>query len=179
VFEALGIDSADVEGFDLGGMFAGELASLLHDRVRKLVLVAPFGLWLDEAQPVDFFGLPLGELPGVFFADPESPVAKAYFAQPESQEDLLEYTVQRSRALAASSKFLWPIPDRGLAKRLHRIRAETLVAWGTKDALMPPLYGECFAQVIPNARLETVEGGHMLHLEEPERLAEVVRGFLA
>src|SRR2546428_9090439 len=40
------------------------------------------------------------------------------------------------------AKFVWPIPDRGLKKRLHRITAPTLVLWGEADRANPLVYAE-------------------------------------
>jgi pimeloyl-ACP methyl ester carboxylesterase len=41
-------------------------------------------------------------------------------------------------------KLLFPIPDRGLAQRLHRITAKTLIVWGREDALIHTVYGDAF-----------------------------------
>jgi hypothetical protein len=48
-------------------------------------------------------------------------------------------------AMATIAKFLWPLPDRGMHKRLNRVRAETLVAWPEWDGVVSPEYaGELF-----------------------------------
>ena len=52
-------------------------------------------------------------------------------------------------SLACTGKFVWPIPDKGLKKRLHRITAPTLVLWGEQDGLVPPIYASDFEQAIP------------------------------
>ncbi|HEU5320612.1 MAG TPA: hypothetical protein VFX28_07405 [Methylomirabilota bacterium] len=45
--------------------------------------------------------------------------------------------------------------------------------------MIPPAYGEAWARGIPGARLVTIErSGHLPPLEQPERFAEVVLGFL-
>ena len=49
-----------------------------------------------------------------------------------------------ARHLGMAGKILFPIPDRGLAQRLYRITAKTLIVWGREDALIPPVYGETF-----------------------------------
>jgi hypothetical protein len=33
----------------------------------------------------------------------------------------------------ATGKFIWPIPDKGLKKRIHRVKAPTLLVWGRED----------------------------------------------
>jgi pimeloyl-ACP methyl ester carboxylesterase len=81
--------------------------------------------------------------------------------------------------MGATGKFLWPIPDKGLKKRIHRIQVPTLVVWGKDDRIVPPAYAEEFVRRIPGARAETVgQAGHAPHLEQPDAVARLVRGFL-
>jgi hypothetical protein len=46
-------------------------------------------------------------------------------------------------AMGCVAKFLWPLPDRGLSKRLHRVSAPTLVIC-EDDALIPVHYAQEF-----------------------------------
>ena len=48
-------------------------------------------------------------------------------------------------AMGATGKFVWPIPDKGLKKRLHRITAPTLIVWGREDRLISAVYAQEFA----------------------------------
>jgi pimeloyl-ACP methyl ester carboxylesterase len=55
-----------------------------------------------------------------------------------------------------------------------------LVVHGTLDELLPVHNGHMIAGLIPDARLEILEGiGHMFFLELPERTAELVREHAA
>jgi 3-oxoadipate enol-lactonase len=59
------------------------------------------------------------------------------------------------------------------------IRAPVLVASGTHDFLWPPAIGLEVAKLIPGARFELMEdAGHFPHLQAPETLVRLVRGFL-
>jgi pimeloyl-ACP methyl ester carboxylesterase len=101
------------------------------------------------------------------------------FALPEDPEARVLTRVQLQWAMGATGKFLWPIPDKGLKKRLHRVRAPTLLVWGEEDRIVPPVYAAEFARRIPGARVETVDrAGHAPHLEQPETVARLVRDFL-
>jgi pimeloyl-ACP methyl ester carboxylesterase len=83
-------------------------------------------------------------------------------------------------AMGATGKFLWPIPDKGLKKRLHRVQAPTLLVWGKEDRIVPPVYAEEFARRIAGARVALVDhAGHAPHLEQPEAVGRLVRGFLS
>ena len=55
-------------------------------------------------------------------------------------------------AIGCTAKFVWPVPDRGLDRRLHRITAPTLVIWGKQDALVSSVYAEEFGSRIAGAR---------------------------
>ncbi|HZE36906.1 MAG TPA: alpha/beta fold hydrolase, partial [Candidatus Eisenbacteria bacterium] len=70
-------------------------------------------------------------------------------------------------------------PDKGLKKRIHRVKAPTLLIWGAEDRIAPPFYAEEFARQITGARIESVKGaGHAPHLEQPATVSDLVREFL-
>jgi pimeloyl-ACP methyl ester carboxylesterase len=90
--------------------------------------------------------------------------------QPESDPKFLEaFVIRNTRQLAMAGKLLFPIPDRGLAERLYRIRAKTVLAWGESDRVIPPAYGEAFCRGIPGAELIRLPAaGHMVIVEQPD-----------
>lgn len=102
------------------------------------------------------------------------------FAPSEDPEARLATRVQLMWAMGATGKFIWPIPDKGLKKRIHRIKAPNLLIWGKEDRLVPPVYADEFARRIAGARVETVDqAGHAPHLDQPEAVARLVRDFLS
>jgi pimeloyl-ACP methyl ester carboxylesterase len=63
--------------------------------------------------------------------------------------------------------------------RLMAIDKPTLVIHGTEDRMLPVINGELIARLIPNSRLELLEGlGHMFWWEQPQRAAELVRSHV-
>ena len=59
------------------------------------------------------------------------------------------------------------------------IRIPTLVASGAHDFLWPPEIGRQVADLIPGAKFVTIEdAGHFPHLQAPETLIGMARGFL-
>ena len=92
-------------------------------RFSHLVLIDPFGLWLPDVPTLDYFVLPPAELAEALYHDPGSPAAQATARAPEGQEALIAYMLERAQSMAAAARYLWPIPDRGLSKRLHRVTA--------------------------------------------------------
>ena len=78
-----------------------------------------------------------------------------------------------------TGKIVWPIPDKGLKKRIHGIAAPTLIVWGQADAVIAPAYAHEFARRIARARLALIaNAGHLPHLERPDEVVPLVRKFL-
>ena len=177
LLDVLGIERATVVGHSFGGMVAAELAATSPHRVERLVLVAPFGLWRDDHPVPDISGVPRASIPGLILADPEGPVAALLPApDPTDPEQLFRASLTMSSIL----QFIWPLPDKGLSKRLYRLQAPTLVVWGAEDRLVHPAYGEDFVAAIADSRLVTIDGaGHLPQLEQPEATIGAVREFLA
>ena len=179
LLDALGLEAPNIVGHFLGGMIAAEMAALRPSSVDKLVLAAPAGLWLDHDPGVDYFATPIDELRGVLFADANSDAAKSILPEPKDDLERGTQIIERVRSLATVGKFLWPIPDKGLKKRMSRITAPTLIIVGEQDKIVPPSYAGEFASRIAGAKTQTIEGaGHMMTLERPAEFAETVRGFL-
>ena len=77
------------------------------------------------------------------------------------------------------AKFMWPIPERGLARRLPRIGAPSLVVYGAQDKFVPPDYAEDFVAGLPNASSRLVsDAGHMVPIESPDELLALINEFL-
>jgi pimeloyl-ACP methyl ester carboxylesterase len=180
LFDALGLDRPDVVGASLGGMIAAEIAANDQSRVRRLALIAPAGLWLEEAQIPDIFALLPHEVVQLVVADPDGPLAQAMLQGPETIEGKMEAYIARVQVMQAAAKLLWPIPDKGLSRRAHRIKAPTLLLWGKQDRLIPPVYAQAFARLIPDTRTTLIDNaGHMLPLEQTARAVDAVASFLA
>jgi pimeloyl-ACP methyl ester carboxylesterase len=180
-FRSLGIVGAPVIGQSYGGMWAAELASCFTDLFSKVVLLAPAGLW-NESHPwnLDFMSAPSEQLPGLLFFDPTADGPKAMFPPPRDPKEALEGAVAAIWGLGCVAKFLWPVPDRGLSKRLHRVMSPTLIVWGQNDRLIPAAYAQEFGTRIPNSRVEVLSNcGHIPQVEHTGKTLDLVQGFLA
>lgn len=180
IFDALGLDRPAVVGHSFGGMLAAELAATDPGRVAKLVLFCPIGLWTDGRAWANPQLLSLEELAAAAFADPAGPVATAALTMPEDPEALGEALIGLTWAMGVAGKFWWPIPDRGLRRRIHRIAAPTLVVWGEADGIISPDYAADFARLVPGGRAEVLPGAaHVPQLERFDVVAPMVSEFLA
>jgi pimeloyl-ACP methyl ester carboxylesterase len=177
--DASGLSGLPLVGHGLGGMFAAELAAVQPERFTHLVLLAPFGLWLPDAPTLDFFAASPAQLSAALYCDQTSPAALAASRAPTEQAALIEQALERAKSQASAARYLWPIPNRGLSKRLHRVKAPTLIVWGERDGVVPPAYAEAFRAGISGARLEVIpEAAHSLLDEQPDRVATVALDFL-
>jgi len=177
LLEGAGLEGADLVGASVGGLLAAEVAALSRATVRRLVLVAPYGLF-DAAQPTrDVFAVKQDEMPRWLCAHPDRLLER--MAPPEGA-DATEWMIGLSRANVAAARLLWPLGDRGLAKRLHRIVAPTLVVWGTDDRVIPPAYAHRFAAGVGGeVETRTIAGaGHLVDVDAPEELARAVLAFV-
>jgi pimeloyl-ACP methyl ester carboxylesterase len=183
LLSGLGLDRAALVGHSFGAMVACEVAAAYPGRTGRLALLAPIGLWRDDAPVVNWMLLTPSELAGQVFRDPEGDGAQRLFgssAEPADAEARVMARVRLAWAMGTTGKFIWPLPDKGLTKRLHRVTAPTLLVWGRDDRLVPPAYADEFARRITGARVETVEqAGHAPQLERPEPVARLVRDFLS
>jgi pimeloyl-ACP methyl ester carboxylesterase len=167
-------------GHGLGGMFAAELAAVQPQRFARLILLAPLGLWDPDRPVLDFFAAEPSELAAALYHDPTSPAARAATEPPAPESDgFVDYMLDRAKAMATAAKYLWPIPNRGLSRRLHRVTMPTLLLWGESDRLCPPSYGDAFQAALPTAELVTVPAaGHMLPQEQPAAVANLITRFV-
>lgn len=182
LFDSLGLEAPAVVGHSFGGMIAAELAATNPERVSRLVLIDPIGLWRDDHPVRNWMATPFGDLPKYLFANQDHPMAQMISAAAritQISEAQMDMQIQLMWSLACSGKFVWPIPDRGLSKRIHRISAPTLIIWGKQDGIAPPVYAGEFASRIANSRVELVnDAGHIPQLEQTATVSRLVSDYL-
>jgi pimeloyl-ACP methyl ester carboxylesterase len=179
LLEAAGLAGADLVGLGPGGLLAAEAAAFSPPLVKRLALVAPFGLF-DEREPVaDLWAKRPTELPAAFSAKPAEFAAQLLAPPPGA--DPIEFQIQQVRALEAAARLLWPFGERGLAKRLHRISAPTLLVWGSEDRIVPASYAKRFAAgTAGRTRIRSLPGaGHRADFDAPDALARAILAFTA
>ncbi len=175
LLEAAGLQGADLVGTSAGGTLASE-AAIFASFVKRLVLVAPFGLWADSEPVADGFAVPPGDT-SLMTAAPEKLAAEI---APGEGVDPIEYQVTMLRTSETVARLLWPTTDTGVAKRLHRITVPTLVLWGSEDRLIPASYAKRYADAIAGPTIvRSIEGaGHLAHVDAPEAVASAILEFL-
>jgi pimeloyl-ACP methyl ester carboxylesterase len=179
LFDRLGLAAPfALVGHSFGGLVAAELAAAAPASVSKLALIDPIGLWRDDKPVKNWMVLRDTERRSSLFADPDGAAAKAFFATPEDAKERAAVLAPFVWAQACTGKFVWPVPDRGLKNRIHRIVVPTLLVWGDNDRIIAPAYAEEFAKGIRGARVKQIaKAGHLPHLEQAEAVAKAVIDF--
>ena len=197
LMDSIGVAGATVVGHSLGGGIALQMAYLFPDRVDALVLVSSGGLgrelnpllraatlpgselvlpliasrWLHDAgdTALNLWGR-LG-LPRISPSSDEawrnlstladSATRTAFLSTSRSVIDFFGQTVTATNRLP------------GLASR------PSLVIWGARDRIVPPSHLETARAALPSASVEIfARSGHFPHLDEPDRFAGALEGFL-
>ena len=182
IVDGAGLSGADLVGASVGGAFAAEMAAIFPGQVRRLALIAPFGLFDDKEPAADPWAQRKDVLPGLLCANAAN--WNELVAPPEGANSV-EWPIEMTRASEAAARAFWPLGNTRLEKRLGLISAPTLILWGDRDALLPPSYAGKFAQGINKGsngatRVETVgNAGHLAYLDQPDAVARAVLGHFA
>ena len=190
VLRGIGAGPATVLGLSMGGMIAQELAVRHPELVEQLVLVGtrpPAPNHIRAAAPVLDRELDhlLGSVPrsgaplDAFFRSLWEPQCAPGFADrhPDLFDELVAQIVTRPTPRAAAIHQLRAIAAWSGGGRLARIKAPTVVVHGALDELIPVGNGMQLARHIPGARyIELPTVGHLVPIEAPDVLAEVIEG---
>ena len=183
VLRKLGLQGAAVVGQSMGGMVACDLAAFYPGLFSKLAPLGPCGLWRDDAPSgiPDLYTSPPEAMPGFLFHDfATTPGAMEMFTPPPNPEMMPAFIAQLVWQQGVAGKFLWPFPDYGLRKRLHRITIPTLILWGENDRVTPAAHAEDFHKGIPGSKVKIYpKCGHILQMEKLNDAANDIKMFLA
>jgi 3-oxoadipate enol-lactonase len=184
LMDAIGVDTADVEGFSLGGTIAMRAGIDHPDRIRRLALVATSSRvgrsaaewYRRRVEMVDAKDPLLRETldrdTADVYAEAPAEVDEGLLIRRQSTADPRGY-----RNACAAMAGLNAAP---LDPELRAITAPTLVVASEKDNHCPPRAAEIIASGIGGSRLEILPGaGHAIPVEKPRELASLINSFLA
>jgi pimeloyl-ACP methyl ester carboxylesterase len=188
--EALDLSDATVVGNDTGGALTQIAATTDPERVGRLVLTScdafdnfppPLFRWvlaparIPGAIPVAYGGLRARRLRRL-------PIAYGWLSneapEPEADDSYVLPVLTNGGVRRDLRKLLAGLDPRhtlDAAAKLAAFDKPVLIAWSANDRFFPPAHAERLAKLIPDARLEWVEGARTFSPEDaPERLAELI-----
>jgi pimeloyl-ACP methyl ester carboxylesterase len=173
-----GVGPIDVIGFSMGGWIAAEMAAADPAMFERVVLVAPLGIRPAQGEILDFLAMTMRRHVMATVSKQGAAEAKALYGGGVSPEQYELFEAAR----AESSRLAWEpyMHDATLPHRLGGLQGpQTLIVWGEADQVVPRGCAEAYAQAIPGARLEIIEGaGHRPEIEAPGRFVELVSALL-
>lgn len=170
------LEHVAVVGSSIGGWIASTMAVLDADRGRidRLALLDAVGVDVPGEPIRDISGLDPRGLAAYSWHDPER-FLRTLATMPD---EALRAAQQNRIALQALAGEPY-MHDPHLLPRLAGVRIPVLGIWGASDRVVTPAYGRAMLAAFPDSRFEVVpEAGHLPHLEQPERTAAVLDGFL-
>ena len=87
--------------------------------------MAPLGIFDPSHPGIDLYAMPGSQRLSSLFAGPVPAPFYTAFAELGEEQGVARYLAQ-----VAGASLVWPIPDRDLDTRIHRIRPPALVLWG-------------------------------------------------
>jgi pimeloyl-ACP methyl ester carboxylesterase len=173
LFDALKIETMSIVGLSMGGYLAAKLASEHGHRIKKLVLVAPYGLFVPEHPTLDIIAVPGEELVPMLVSNFDA-LKKRLPEKPD-----MDFVGARYREATSFARLFWEHPtDPKFPRHLHRVTMPTLIVWGDEDRLIPVQQSQHWRKLIPNSELMVVKGGgHIVQLDKPE-VVDAIGKFL-
>jgi 3-oxoadipate enol-lactonase len=189
LLDALEVDSAHVLGISMGGMVAQELAlggRAGIERIRTLTLGCTHCGGEGSAPRSEAVtrrlteGMSSGVRERAIRAVWEANVSPAFAANEEAYARFLGIGMRRGVSIEVIMAQMRAIAEHDTSARLPQLRLPTLVIHGTLDEMLSVQNARMIAGLIPDSRLEILEGvGHMFFWEQPERSAELIRAHAA
>jgi pimeloyl-ACP methyl ester carboxylesterase len=183
----LGIDSANVFGFSMGGMIALHLVLRHPERVKRLILGCTSGggrLAIPPDAPViESLVNPVssGDRYDDFINGMWVSISDSFCeSNPDTVEQLAQLAANNPQTPEGYTSQMQAILNHDMADRLGEIRVPVMVLHGDSDRLMPPENGRLLAANISGARLILYPGaGHMFFIEQSARVNRDIRDFFA
>ncbi|TIH07069.1 alpha/beta fold hydrolase [Pseudomonas leptonychotis] len=188
VLEQLQVPRAVVAGNSFGGQLAWQFALDHPQRVERLVLVDAAGYPRNAtSMPIGFRLAQIPALAPVMANVLPRPMIEAsirnVYGDPGQVSDELidryyELTLRAGNRDALRQRFIQVEAGQSYT-RISELKMPTLILWGGRDELIPPVNAERFKRDIKGSRLVLFdELGHVPQEEDPARTVAVLMGFL-
>ena len=183
--DSMGIESAHILGFSFGAGYALELAHKHPERVGKIVAICPGGV--TSEMPLTVRMMESGLFGGIAsrmynLKSVKKMLNECVFDHTVINEhDAAEYfkPVADSSSRYAVRRTLAEFDENALISSLREIQAPVLLLWGEDDKWHPAGEVDEYRSSLRSCSCTGIRNaGHLVHEEKPDRIAELVRGFI-
>jgi poly(3-hydroxyalkanoate) depolymerase len=181
LLDQLGYEQVDVLGVSWGGVLAQQFAFQHAKRCRRLVLAATSpGHLMVPGKPTALLKMasPRRYKDGEYM---KRIAGDVYGGALRCSPELVHRHLRHVRWSSDIGYYMQLIAVAGWSSLpwLQFLRQPTLVMVGTDDPLVPAANGRILASLIPNARLVTIDDGHLFLVTSAGRSAALVSDFLS
>lgn len=167
----LGLRDYVLCGLGFGGWVAAEMASFAACDLAHLVLVSAAGMKPDTGDVLDQIMMDHRDYVRAGFSNREM------FEQVFPPERAKEHKERFDNARETVARVSWKpyMYSYELPELLKDVATPATVVSGTANGVIPVRCAEIFANTLPNAKLQLIDGGgHFLDLERPAELAALI-----
>ncbi len=189
LLDALGVRKAAIVGHSLGSIVAQTFAETWPRRTRRVVLISSTGglpPCTPNTRPKLDFAAEIRKLKEPIAAD--SPFMIDWWSSPTPVDP--DFLRRERRDAAAIPLRVWlAVLDQALSAdsqyadlqaTLPRLKAPTLLIWGSKDPIMEEPVRRTLENALPEAQVKIFKGlGHNPFWEDPRGVASALNRFLA
>jgi pimeloyl-ACP methyl ester carboxylesterase len=189
LLDKLGVRKADIVGHSLGSIIAQTFAEYWPERTGRVVLISSTGgppPDRPKKAPQFDFAAEIRKLKEPI--DPDSPFMIAWWDSPTPVDpDFIRR--QRKDAAGIPLRVWLAVLDQAvnqniiyadLQNTLPRLKAPTLLIWGSKDPIMEEDMRQSLRAALPDAQVKVFDGlGHNPFWEDPQSVANVINAFLS
>ena len=173
--------AVDVLGVSWGGALAQQFAFSCRQRCRKLILVSTTpGVLMVPGSPLALLRMlhPRRYLDRSHF---ERIAPDLYGGQARRDPRIVREHGERTKPPRLIGYLYQQLAFWGWSSLpwLRLLQQPTLVLSGNDDPLVPLINARILAALIPRAKLEVVDDGHLFLLSNPQRVVPSIRAFLA
>lgn len=174
LLDQMKLDKFNLVGLSMGGWFASTFATQHANRLKKLVLVAPAGLWVKEYPTADIFRLKPEELA------PALAENLAVLGPPPDPHNV-DVIVGMYREQTSFARLAWQRRyDPQLTKYLHRVTVPTLFIWGKQDKIVPAAQAATWTKLVPGSTVKYFEpAGHLVLNEKPDAVRAIAEFIMS
>ncbi len=179
-------EPVNVVGYSMGGAIATYFTARHPEKVRRLGLIAPAGFPVNAGAVEPWLAAPiLGDwLMAVLGRGILLEIMSTSENQGRAVPDIAKkYEVQMRfegylRSLLSTMR---NFPMGGMEEEYQRVgeaKVPVLAIWGDGDAVVPPTNADLIAEVTPQAKFVSIEGGtHAITYSEPEQVSAALVDF--
>lgn len=199
IADALGIDSFYLVGHDWGGIVVQEIALMIPERVKKLVVMnipiitnlqanleARDVMYSEGAVPLwyQYFQMQPNLPEEMIRGNEEIWVSHFFKDRPVPQESINEYVrcykIANTPATAASLYRVMAADQEhwiSMAQAGQRFTMPALIIYGNLDSVIIPAYFNYLESSFDSVKLEELEASHFVQEEKPSEAAQLMNDF--